>query len=68
MVAGRRRYPRSPAHARGRPPRNATLTASTPCTACPRARRCGPSWMSPTGHKPPAASRCPRSHASWVVR
>jgi len=36
MVAGRRRYPRSPAHARGRPPRHAPLTASTPCPACHR--------------------------------
>jgi len=36
MVAGRRRYPRSPAHARGRPPRAATVAASTLAVPCPR--------------------------------
>ena len=36
MVAGRRRYPRSPAHARGRPLRAATVSASTPGVPCPR--------------------------------
>ena len=36
MVAGRRRYPRSPAHARGRPLRAATVAASTPGVPCPR--------------------------------
>lgn len=36
MVAGRRRYPRSPAHARGRPAWAATVAASTPGVPCPR--------------------------------
>jgi len=60
MVAGRRRYPRSPAHARGRPLRAATVAASTPASAC---HRLGDREWDLRPRAPPPPCRHPRCPA-----